>query len=410
MSTQRWERRKLSSPRYEYEALELLAKTLAVFEYLNDPKVQQVMRVLHNRISEELRGFEAAVNEARLRKGQPQIPLMELWDDYTSIFAGGITQMRHAMGVGPFPFQLEYFMVLRDQADANKAVRGKDPKKRTKLFGPPPREEKPEPWVQILAAQLKNAENNAEDGTGGFGFVVYRWKEYEGVPWEKVEKAITGDLMNWGEGMVGVGQLKPKAKLQWVEMAGASMENYRMHFQTLRESEQLETGIRHDVFLVIDPHAANAWFPTHLPAEAAHVYAERHRSEGHSGIMTMSSTRSTALGAMPTDFEPWVLAVDPDFGQTNASTATGSSSPPSIYAGWLRMQSSLVFEELYGLAESGILAMEELWKMAASHPCGVYTGVLTEVEIRRFDEWTMLRNRAIKWVLDRPDTMFYGRR
>lgn len=126
--------------------------------------------------------------------------------------------------------------------------------------------------------------------------------------------------------------------------------------------------------------------------------------------MTMSSTRSTALGAMPTDFEPWVLAVDPDFGQTNASTATGSSSPPSIYAGWLRMQSSLVFEELYGLAESGILAMEELWKMAASHPCGVYTGVLTEVEIRRFDEWTMLRNRAIKWVLDRPDTMFYGRR
>lgn len=147
-----------------------------------------------------------------------------------------------------------------------------------------------------------------------------------------------------------------------------------------------------------------------LPAEAALAYAERHRSEGHTGIMTMSSTRSSALGAMPTDFEPWVLAVDANFTQNSVPDAADSSSSASLYPGWLRMQSSLLFEELYGLGESGILAMEELWKMAASHPCGVYTGVVTEVEIRRFSEWNVLRNRAFKWVLDRPDVLFYGRR
>lgn len=315
------------------------------------------------------------------------------------------------MGVGPFPFQLEYFMVVRDQAEANRALRGKDPKKRNKMFGPPPRDETPEPWVQKLRAELEKGQNNVRGGIDGFGFVVYRWKEDEGVPWERLEKAIMGDIMNWGEdGMAGMKEIKPKAKLQWVEMAGTSIENYRMHFQALRESGQLEAGIRSDVFLVIDPHAANAWFPVNLPAEAALAYAERHRSEGHTGIMTMSSTRSSALGAMPTDFEPWVLAVDANFTQNSVPDAADSSSSASLYPGWLRMQSSLLFEELYGLGESGILAMEELWKMAASHPCGVYTGVVTEVEIRRFSEWNVLRNRAFKWVLDRPDVLFYGRR
>lgn len=83
MSTQRWERRKLSSPEYEYEALELLSKTMAVFEYFNDPRVQQVMRVVHNRVVEELRGFEKGVNDSRRCSQELTVPLMELWEEYT---------------------------------------------------------------------------------------------------------------------------------------------------------------------------------------------------------------------------------------------------------------------------------------------------------------------------------------
>ncbi|EOD47890.1 hypothetical protein UCRNP2_5360 [Neofusicoccum parvum UCRNP2] len=513
VSTQRWDRRKLSSVEYEYETLELLKKTLAVFEYLNDPKVQEMMRVLHNAITDELQQFSNAINEARVRNKEPEVPLMQLWDEYTkeffndvsirahgwmigrinavrkvqaskfdmmkaqgalpdsentkicsrlallidierdadfhfrisrygftrasssssdqatpspekfeeerakmrkgaedmvAIFANGITRVRHAMGVGPFPAQAEFYMMLNDQADANKALRGKDPKKRNKLVGPPPQEEKPEPWVRKIAAKLEDG--TEAKGIDGFGFVVYRWKQYEGVPWERLEEAITRDLLNWGKGMAGAEQITAKTKLQWIEMAGTDVENYRMHFKSLRESGQLQPGVRSDVFLVVDPHAANAWFPEHLPASAALAYAERHRSDGHSGFMTMSSTRSSALGAMPTDFEPWVLAVDPDFAQSRSSAATDVSGPLSLYPGWLRVQSSLAFEEVYGKAESGILAMEEMWKMAASHPCGVYTGMATEVEARRFLEWSSLRNRAIKWVLDRPDALFYARR
>ncbi|KAL0262039.1 hypothetical protein SLS55_003474 [Diplodia seriata] len=508
MSVQRWERRRLSSMEYEYEALELLSKTLAVFEYLNDPAVQQAMRLAHNRTTEQIAWFTEEVNKKRRRAEQPTVPVLELWDEYTKtffndvavrahawmigrisamreaqkdafdmmkaqdqhldaqntkilgrlsrlidlerdvdynfrisrygftrassnassgqasrpspekfkeerlkmhsaaeaglgIFADGITRVRHAMGVGPFPFQAEYYMVLHDQAEANKAVRGKDPTKRNNLFGPPPQEEKPEPWVHRLIERLQKS----EDETDGFGFVVYRWKEYDGVAWEKLEAAITGDLMNWGEKMTGADKIKPKAKLQWIEMAGTSMENYRTHFKSLRDSGQLNPGMRSDVFLVIDPRAANAWFPQHPSAESALAYAERHPFRGHVGITTMSSTRSTALGAMPTDFEPWVLAVDPNFPQQ----ATPSTSAP--YLGWVRVQSSLVFEELYGLAASGMPQLRALWKMAASHPCAVCTGVaVTEVEIRRFCEWSELRNRAVRWVLDRPDALFYARR
>ncbi|OJD39075.1 uncharacterized protein BKCO1_3000205 [Diplodia corticola] len=508
MSVQRWERRGLSLLEYEYEALELLSKTLAVFEYLNDPSVQQAMRLAHNRITEHIERFAKGVNEKRRRTGQPTVPVLELWDEYTKaffddvavrahgwmigrinamreaqknafdimkaqepqldaqntkilgrlsrlvdlerdvdynfrisrygftrtssnassgqtsspspekfkaerlkmhdaaeaglgIFADGITSMRHAMGVGPFPFQSEYYMVLNDQADANKAVRGKDLKKRTRLYGPPSQDPKPEPWVQQLTKRLQNP----DDEIDGFGFVVYRWKEYDGVAWEKLEAAVTGDLMNWGEQMAGADNIKPKAKLQWIEMAGPDMDNYRTHFKSLRESGQLKPGMRSDVFLVIDPRAANAWFPRHPSAESALAYAERHLFRGHVGISTMSSTRSTALGAMPTDFEPWVLAVDADFPRPTAL------SRPPLYLGWVRVQSSLVFEELYGLAASGMPQLEELWKMAASHPCAVCTGVaVTEVEIRRFCEWTELRNKTLSWVLRRPDALFYGGR
>ncbi|KAB2568597.1 hypothetical protein DBV05_g12726, partial [Lasiodiplodia theobromae] len=535
MSIQRWERRKLSSLEHEYEATELLSKTLAVFTYLNDPSVQQSLRLAHNRMTKHLLPFDEIINSHRRHHEQPEVPLMALWDAYTkalfadvatrahgwivgrigamraaqgaafdrmkaqdrlpdaqntkilsrlsmlvdlerdvdynfrisrygftraaatasssaassppspekfaeerekmraaaetavSIFAGGITQMRHAMGVGPFPFQFEYFMVLNDQADANKAVRGKDPKKRSKLFGPPPQKQKPEPWVQELIERLEDP----EDKTNSFGFVVYREKEYEGVAWEKLEEVITEDLMNWGDKMPGADKIKPKAKLHWIEMAHTGIENYRSHFDTLRTNNLLAPGTCPSTFLVIDPRAANAWFPQHSGASTAHAFAERHPFRGHTGTSTMSSTTSTALDAMLTDFEPWVLAVDANFPVSVGAPYVDAALATSLYRGWARVQSSLVFEELYGLAAAaatggglersrpgsriggaaGVLRLGQMWRMAASHPCAVYTGAaVTEVEIRRFAEWSGLRSRAVRWVLDRPDVLFYGRR
>ncbi|KAF9631157.1 hypothetical protein BFW01_g2019 [Lasiodiplodia theobromae] len=534
MSIQRWERRKLSSLEHEYEATELLRKTLAVFTYLNDPTVQQFLRLAHNRMTKHLLPFDQIINDHRRRHEQPEVPLMELWDAYTKalfadvatrahgwivgriaamrgtqaaafdrmkaqdrlpdaqntkilarlsmlvdlerdvdynfrisrygftraaaaasssaassssppspekfaeerekmraaaeaavgIFAGGITQMRHAMGVGPFPFQFEYFMVLNDQADANKAVRGKDPKKRSKLFGPPPQKQKPEPWVQELIERLEDP----KDKTNSFGFVVYREKEYEGVAWEKLEEVITEDLMNWGDKMPGADKIKPKAKLHWIEMAHTGIENYRSHFDTLRTNNLLAPGTCPSTFLVIDPRAANAWFPQHSgAASTAHAFAERHPFRGHTGTSTMSSTTSTALDAMLTDFEPWVLAVDANFPVSVGAPYVDAALNASLYRGWARVQSSLVFEELYGLAAAatggglerpgtrlgaaGVLRLGQMWRVAASHPCAVYTGAaVTEVEIRRFAEWSGLRSRAVRWVLDRPDVLFYGRR
>lgn len=144
----------------------------------------------------------------------------------------------------------------------------------------------------------------------------------------------------------------------------------------------------------------------------------------------MSSTTSTALDAMPTDFEPWVLAVDANF-PVSVQPYMDAALAASLYRGWARVQSSLVFEELYGLAAAaaatatggglerpgsrlgaaGVLRLGQMWRVAASHPCAVYTGAaVTEVEIRRFAEWSGLRSRAVRWVLDRPDVLFYGRR
>lgn len=130
---------------------------------------------------------------------------------------------------------------------------------------------------------------------------------------------------------------------------------------------------------------------------------------------------------MLTDFEPWVLAVDANFPVSVGAPYVDAALATSLYRGWARVQSSLVFEELYGLAAAatggglerpgtrlgaaGVLRLGQMWRVAASHPCAVYTGAaVTEVEIRRFAEWSGLRSRAVRWVLDRPDVLFYGRR
>ncbi|KAF2143107.1 uncharacterized protein K452DRAFT_307977 [Aplosporella prunicola CBS 121167] len=492
ISADTWARRKLDYPNYVYEASEMLAKTIAVFEYLNDAHVQAALRATYNAILDELAVFSIAVND--LRADSANVQAANLWQEFIAAlfrstasrastwilariegmrlqqneafddmkaqdpqpdatnstilvrlarfidlerdidlhvkisrwgfksngatatsanseaslvaqynekqmkrrmvddvfveqFVQGITRTRHAMGFGPFPGQLEVKMILHDQKEAQKALRKSKVKPENKQ--PDQTNAEVEPWMMKVKQRLEN--------NGEFGFVVYRQGRYEGVEWANLKKIVEGELVKWGEKTPGAEGIRERVKLQWIEMAGGDVESYKTHFKAFRESGQLQPGMRTDLFLIVDPHSVNAWFPMKSSEAVNDVWAETHTTPGHSGTNMLPSTHSLALNCMNTDFAPFVIAVSPDF------------APSLSFPGWIRLHSTLAFEELYAMAESRCLRMEDMWRLAASHPCGVYTGVVTEVEKWRFKVWGGFRNRAVKWVLDRPDMQFHGR-
>ena len=60
----------------------MLAKTIAVFEYLNDAHVQAALRATYNAIFDELAVFSNAVNA--LRAGSANVQVTNLWQEFVA--------------------------------------------------------------------------------------------------------------------------------------------------------------------------------------------------------------------------------------------------------------------------------------------------------------------------------------
>ncbi|KAL4754407.1 hypothetical protein BDW72DRAFT_166808 [Aspergillus terricola var. indicus] len=94
LSEQRWKEKGLDQPDNFDTAAQYLSAVVAVFEYLNRPKVQENIRDTFNLISQHLGEFETIVNAER-EEGQPRLNMRQLWTEYIKAHFEVITERAH---------------------------------------------------------------------------------------------------------------------------------------------------------------------------------------------------------------------------------------------------------------------------------------------------------------------------
>ncbi|KAL4757619.1 uncharacterized protein BDW70DRAFT_143054 [Aspergillus foveolatus] len=94
LSEQRWKEKGLDQPDNFDTAAQYLSAVVAVFEYLNRPKVQENIRDTFNLISQHWGEFETIVNAER-GEGQPHVNMRQLWTEYIRAHFEVITERAH---------------------------------------------------------------------------------------------------------------------------------------------------------------------------------------------------------------------------------------------------------------------------------------------------------------------------
>ncbi|KAL4819598.1 hypothetical protein BDW67DRAFT_193921 [Aspergillus spinulosporus] len=94
LSEQRWKEKGLDQPNNFDIAAQHLSAVVAVFEYLNRPKVQENIRDTFNLISQHLGEFETIVNAER-EEDRPRVNIRQLWAEYIKAHFEVITERAH---------------------------------------------------------------------------------------------------------------------------------------------------------------------------------------------------------------------------------------------------------------------------------------------------------------------------
>ncbi|KAJ9416839.1 hypothetical protein FOXG_13011 [Fusarium oxysporum f. sp. lycopersici 4287] len=167
------------------------------------------------------------------------------------------------------------------------------------------------------------------------GFVAYRLCHgYSPEKWDLFKAKLEADISDWGRGTVGINDIRKACKIQWIDgkekdILDDDIDAAKKHFETISDQ-----AVHERVFLVID--------------EA-----------------TMKSYLEPEPGK-----EKFVVAIDAKYKPADEENV---ESP--AYKGTLRIQGSLLWDELGALLIMQSAFLENLWPMAMHDAEGIYRGI-----------------------------------
>jgi hypothetical protein len=122
-------------------------------------------------------------------------------------------------------------------------------------------------------------------------------------------------------------------------------------------------------------------------------------AESFASYTTDSYAMPTGTGVplLRGDFNPFVLAVNPDF-QPHAIEARNEEHPG--FTGEMRILTGLIWSDLFAMLTLQSANLEDLWPLAMEHPNQVYTGPIVPAQVEAWRRLNSGRMRLVKTFTD----------
>ncbi|ATY67167.1 hypothetical protein A9K55_000010 [Cordyceps militaris] len=212
---------------------------------------------------------------------------------------------------------------VRAEVQARKELRGND----TTLDEPPR-------WV----AQARRHFSYGK--TIPWAFIGFRTSYgHSDEEWERFKSSFHADISNWGSELGDIDDIRALSVVEWHDVEGTvdgkvdGIAAAEKQFETLSQDEELMERFNNEVYLVADKESIDS-------------YLRPNATAGH------------------------ILAVEAGFDVDEADAERLSESPG--YDGWLRLQGSLVWDDLSALMLMQTQFLMDLWPLAKDDPEKVY--------------------------------------
>ncbi|EEH23504.1 hypothetical protein PABG_05715 [Paracoccidioides brasiliensis Pb03] len=269
--------------------------------------------------------------------------------------------------------QAHLYQTIDTQLEAQKRTR-----QRVQWY-PEPELLSPVAWIGDILRGIRDSAST-DQPVRKVGFVIYRLC-YDGDTahdnvWSMLLNDIKQDLADWGSGIDGAEDLKPFLELHPFDgkklgLAEDDIDGAKKHFAKFLASPDFPRGMDENSFLVLDSASFSSYnFANNITTTT-----------------TTTTTTMTTTTPSPAQFDTrFLLTVDASF-----DPAEGLERPEESpgYIGEMRIQTSLIWPELFALLTAQAQWMEELWPLAMRHPQKIYVGYVVPEMLKRWRSSTV---------------------
>ncbi|KAK3998098.1 hypothetical protein QBC44DRAFT_375982 [Cladorrhinum sp. PSN332] len=218
-----------------------------------------------------------------------------------------------------------------------------------------------------------------------WGYVAYRlYYGQSAEEWTAFTEAFKNDVVRWGEGVAGAADIKPKARIKWIDgreigIAEGDINAAQRHFHTFTQENGggLDSDFKTvDAFLVADKSCIESYvkFSTQGPLLPGQNIVDE------------------------VDLQPFILvakALNPD----GERPPRDDSSPG--FDDTVRVLGSVIFDDVWANLVIRSNTLSSYWPIAAAHPAFVYTGPVMHYQKQGWKQMDRLKmnlmEKADEW-------------
>ncbi|KAK4228710.1 hypothetical protein QBC38DRAFT_148855 [Podospora fimiseda] len=335
------------------------------WKYLTDPPERDDWRNYHGEV--ELTGFYPGEFDVRFKVLAERIKCLNrkaIWNLGLENFAqSGRRTGDDGVNGGFSPYDLARVQV-REAAVARKELRGLRADERMVVVV------EQEVWVSYLKEKLRPLPALSPDGLERppaytkWGWVAYRlYYGHSEEEWEDFVQQFSNDVESWGEGVGGIGDIKPKvARIKWIDgrevgIPEGDIKAAKRHLSTLKQTGGLEKDFfTVDAFLVADQSSIDSFIKFRRPP--------------------MFLPGQNLVDAA--DLRAFILVAEAEDEQAEQVRNAKGSSPG--YDGTVRVSCWRVFDDVWASLFMRTCRLDDYWPIAARHPSFVYTGPIAHYQ------------------------------